>query len=111
MTNQRRLVPTQSGATPEGTSEPCRVPSRPPASTSASPVSIATDNDGVHVVEVEGGKAHLSLGALRELWNFREVLAAFTARQVKVRYKQAIVGIGWAILQPVLSAILFAVFL
>lgn len=66
--------------------------------------------DDVPVIEVEG-RGRLSLGALKELWQFREVLGAFTARQIKVRYKQASIGIGWAVLQPVLSAVLFAVFL
>jgi lipopolysaccharide transport system permease protein len=60
---------------------------------------------------VEGGPGRVSRESLRELWHFREVLYAFVARQVKVRYKQAAIGIGWSVMQPVLSAALFAVFL
>ncbi len=63
------------------------------------------------MLEIRGGPGCISLAALRELWLFREVLAAFVVRHVKVRYKQAAVGIGWAILQPVIAAALFAVFL
>jgi lipopolysaccharide transport system permease protein len=60
---------------------------------------------------IEGGSGRLTRDSLRELWHFREVLYAFVTRQVKVRYKQAAIGIGWSIVQPVLSAVLFAIFL
>lgn len=63
------------------------------------------------LLEIEGGPGRASLGALRELWSFREVVAAFVVRQVKVKYKQAAIGIGWSVIQPVASAALFAVFL
>jgi lipopolysaccharide transport system permease protein len=63
------------------------------------------------MLEVRGGPGELSTRSLQELWAFREVQWAFIARQVKVRYKQAAVGIGWAIIQPAVSAGLFAVFL
>jgi ABC-type polysaccharide/polyol phosphate export permease len=62
-------------------------------------------------IEIVGGPGRISIGALREVWEFREVLSAFVVRQIKVRYKQALVGIGWAIIQPVVAAALFAVFL
>lgn len=60
---------------------------------------------------VQGGRGALSWNTFRELWAFREVLSSFALRSVKVRYKQAAVGIGWAVLQPVLTAALFALFL
>jgi lipopolysaccharide transport system permease protein len=63
------------------------------------------------VLDVEGGPGRLSRDALRELWVFREVLWAFAVRQVKVKYKQAAIGVGWAIVQPVAAAALFALFL
>jgi lipopolysaccharide transport system permease protein len=63
------------------------------------------------VLDVEGGPGRLSREALRELWVFREVLWAFAVRQVKVKYKQAAIGVGWAIVQPVAAAALFALFL
>jgi len=65
----------------------------------------------MRVVEIRGGPQTLSKGSLVELWAFREVLWAFVVRHVKVKYKQAAVGVGWAVLQPVLSAALFALFL
>jgi lipopolysaccharide transport system permease protein len=62
------------------------------------------------VLDVTGGRGRLSRDSLRELWVFREVLWAFIVRQVKVKYKQAAVGVGWAVIQPVVSAALFALF-
>jgi lipopolysaccharide transport system permease protein len=46
---------------------------------------------------------------LRELWSYRELLIFLTWREVSVRYKQSIIGIGWAIIQPVVSMIIFTV--
>jgi lipopolysaccharide transport system permease protein len=63
------------------------------------------------VLEVTGGPGGISFESFRELWAFREVLWAFTVRQVKIRYKQMALGVGWAVLQPVLAAAIFALFL
>jgi lipopolysaccharide transport system permease protein len=62
------------------------------------------------VFEVVGGPGGISRDALRELWLFRDVMSAFALRQVKVRYKQATIGIGWAVIQPAIAAAIFAVF-
>ena len=42
-----------------------------------------------------------------ELWNHRELLYFLAWRDVKVRYKQAILGIAWAVLAPLLSVLVF----
>ncbi|GAC1365168.1 MAG: ABC transporter permease [Actinomycetota bacterium] len=63
------------------------------------------------LLEVRGGRGAVSWNSFRELWIFREVLGAFALRAIKVRYKQAAVGLGWAVIQPVLAAALFALFL
>ena len=62
-------------------------------------VNVATQERSadVPVLEVVGGPGRLSRESLHELWHFREVLWAFVLRQVKVRYKQATIGVGWAI--------------
>jgi lipopolysaccharide transport system permease protein len=44
-----------------------------------------------------------------ELWRFRELFVQFAWRDISVRYKQAVLGILWAILTPVLTAAIFAV--
>ena len=48
---------------------------------------------------------------LRDLWLYRELVFFLTWRDVKVRYKQAVLGIAWAILQPVTTMIIFSVIL
>lgn len=63
------------------------------------------------MLEVVGGPGRLTWDSFRELWHFREVQLAFVARQLKVRYKQAVVGAGWVVLQPLIAAAIFAVFL
>jgi ABC-type polysaccharide/polyol phosphate export permease len=62
-------------------------------------------------IEVVGGPGGASRDSLRELWLFREVLGAFVSRNVRVKYKQAAIGIGWSVLQPTLAAAMFALFL
>jgi lipopolysaccharide transport system permease protein len=47
---------------------------------------------------------------LRALWSFRELLFFLTWRDVKVRYKQTVLGVAWAILQPALTMAVFTVF-
>jgi hypothetical protein len=59
------------------------------------------------VISAERGAA--SLESLTELWDYREVLWAFATRLVKIKYKQAAIGIGRSILRPRCLA-LFTVF-
>lgn len=63
------------------------------------------------VYEIDARKWRPSPSNLLEVWTYRDVLLAFTIRHIKVRYKQAVIGIGWGILQPVLASLLFAIFL
>jgi lipopolysaccharide transport system permease protein len=46
---------------------------------------------------------------LRELWAYRELLFFFVWRDVKVRYKQTVLGAAWAVVQPVAAMLLFSV--
>jgi homopolymeric O-antigen transport system permease protein len=48
---------------------------------------------------------------LRELWGFRELLYFLTWRDVKVRYKQTVLGVAWAVLQPLATMMVFSLFL
>lgn len=45
-----------------------------------------------------------------ELWQFRELIYFFVWRDIKVRYKQTAIGAAWAILQPALTMLVFALF-
>jgi lipopolysaccharide transport system permease protein len=47
---------------------------------------------------------------LREFWKYRELLYFLTWRDIKVRYKQTVLGVLWAILQPVLTMVVFTIF-
>lgn len=47
---------------------------------------------------------------LKELWLYRELIYFFAWRDIKVRYKQTVLGAGWAVLQPLLAALIFTLF-
>jgi lipopolysaccharide transport system permease protein len=62
------------------------------------------------LVIIQRGSA-LGIFDLRELWAYRELLYFLTWRDLKVRYKQTVFGVAWAVLQPVLMTLIFTVFL
>lgn len=59
------------------------------------------------VIEPKGAWKALHWG---ELWQYRELLRFLTVRDIKVRYKQTVLGGLWAILQPFMSMVVFTVF-
>ncbi len=46
----------------------------------------------------------------REIWRSKELLYFIVWRDIKVRYKQTVVGIGWAIFQPFMTMVVFSIF-
>src|SRR3989344_5726491 len=44
-----------------------------------------------------------------EFWHFRELLVALTLREIKIRYKQTLLGTAWAVLQPAALAVIFSI--
>lgn len=58
------------------------------------------------VVEPHGAAA----AGIRELWASRELLYFLVWRDVKVRYKQTLVGVAWAVLQPLLAMLILTAF-
>ena len=48
-------------------------------------------------------------GMIRELWAYRELIYFMAWRDVKVRYKQTVLGVVWAVLQPLLTMVVFMV--
>ena len=54
-------------------------------------------------------KGWVSLG-VRELWQYRELLYFFIWRDIKVRYKQTVLGAAWAIIQPFFTMVVFSLF-
>jgi lipopolysaccharide transport system permease protein len=63
--------------------------------------------DEVLVIEPQG---RLAGPRLREVWAYRELLYFLVWRDVKVRYKQTVLGAAWAILQPLATAAVFTIF-
>src|SRR5215475_9234825 len=47
---------------------------------------------------------------LRDVWEARELIYFFVWRDIKVRYKQTIIGIAWAVMQPLMTMIVFSLF-
>ena len=69
----------------------------------ASPVEVQPDRD-LMIVD-----ANIPYGMfdLRELWRYRELIWIFAVRDIKVRYRQTVVGIAWTVLQPLAQMIAF----
>jgi len=61
------------------------------------------------VIVVKPSKGWISL-KLRETWQYRELLYFLTWRDIKVRYKQTVLGAAWAIIQPFFTMIVFSIF-
>ena len=61
-----------------------------------------------HVTVIEPAKGWHMLD-LRELWAYRELLWVLTMRDIKVRYKQTVLGVAWAIIQPVTTMVIFSI--
>jgi lipopolysaccharide transport system permease protein len=63
----------------------------------------------IPVIRLQSSHGWVSLG-LRELWEYRELLYFLTWRDVSVRYKQTVLGISWAIIQPLMTMVVFSLF-
>lgn len=61
------------------------------------------------LLRIEPSRGWVSL-RLREIWRYRELLYFLTWRDIKVRYKQTVLGASWAILQPFLTMVVFTLF-
>ena len=70
-------------------------PSPTPATTEKAPVPMLIIRPPKKWVPVD----------FRELWEYRELLYSFVARDVKIRYKQTALGFLWAIIQPLFSQV------
>ncbi len=55
-------------------------------------------------------KKIISWNDLKELWQYRELIYFLAWRDLKVRYKQTAIGVGWAIFQPFITMVVFSVF-
>ena len=72
--------------------------------------AIFTPHSPMHVTRIRRSRGLGRLGLL-ELWGYRDLFLLLALRDIRVRYKQAALGIGWAVIQPVaMAAILFVFF-
>jgi lipopolysaccharide transport system permease protein len=63
--------------------------------------------ESVPLFRIEPSRGWVDL-RLRELWEYRELLHFLAWRDVKVRYKQTLLGVAWAIIQPLSAMIIFS---
>jgi lipopolysaccharide transport system permease protein len=75
-----------------------RVPSGVPGFTSVEPLSPRL------IVRPRSGWQPLDL---RELWSYRELFIVLALRDIRVRYKQTLLGVAWAVIQPLFTMIIF----
>lgn len=59
------------------------------------------------VIEPSRGLANFNL---HEIWDYRDLLVFLAWRDINIRYKQTILGASWAVLQPVMTMVLFTIF-
>jgi lipopolysaccharide transport system permease protein len=70
--------------------------------------SVARVEDS-QIIRIQPSRGWSALG-LREVWIYRELLYFLVWRDVKIRYKQTVLGAAWAVLQPVLTMLVFTIF-
>jgi lipopolysaccharide transport system permease protein len=67
----------------------------------------ASDFERVRVIEPSRGWVAIDWA---EIWRYRELLYFLSWRDVKIRYRQTVLGVGWAVLQPILCMAVFSLF-
>lgn len=72
----------------------------------ASPAPLPASDEQVTIIEPRTGWHMLNW---RELWAYRELFWVLTTRDIKVRYKQTVLGASWAIIRPVMTMVIFSV--
>jgi lipopolysaccharide transport system permease protein len=71
--------------------------------------SLAVSSVDLPVVRIVSRRGWLALD-MPELWAYRELLYFFVWRDIKIRYKQTVIGAAWAVLQPILTMLVFSLF-
>ena len=73
----------------------------------STPSTVATPT--LPVTRIRPGTRAVTF-SLREIWHARELLYFLVLRDVKLRYKQTVLGIAWSVLQPFLTMVVFTIF-
>jgi lipopolysaccharide transport system permease protein len=69
----------------------------------------ATPMSALRTIRIRPARGWVPL-RVGELWEYRELLFFLVWRDIKVRYKQTVLGAGWAVLQPIASMLVFSLF-
>src|SRR5580693_1431888 len=86
-----------------------RSPDGPNLARVASETMALSPSSTPATVRIEPPRGGLEL-RLAEVWQYRELLYFFVWRDVKIRYKQTVIGVLWVVLQPVLNMLVFTLF-
>ncbi len=100
LTTKEEAGAFQSGPTPHNT-----IGTKPESSHRPSP-SLPEEP----LIIIEPSRSWRTIN-LRDLWTYRELLYFLIWRDLKVRYKQTLLGVAWVVMQPLLTTIIFTVFL
>jgi lipopolysaccharide transport system permease protein len=73
----------------------------------AEPFTVGCEPLETIVIEARKGWQALDLA---ELWRYRELLWFLAGKSIKIRYKQTLLGAAWAVIQPVLTMVVFSIF-
>jgi lipopolysaccharide transport system permease protein len=65
--------------------------------------------EDIPILRIERSRGWVSIG-LRDLWHYRELIYFFIWRDIKVRYKQTVLGGAWAVIQPLFTMLIFSIF-
>lgn len=84
------------------------LPAIPVETTAITRDAHAPPEPALTVIEPRAG---FRLADLHELWRYRELFYGLTLRELKLRYKQTILGVGWSLFQPLATVAVFVVFI
>jgi lipopolysaccharide transport system permease protein len=73
------------------------------------PDGLSAPSDDLTVTHIRPSRGWISLN-LHDLWHYRDLIYFLTWRDIKVRYKQTVLGAAWAILQPFFTMVVFSLF-
>ena len=79
------------------------------ASVTQSSVAVQVPAGAASTIRIEPPRGLIEL-RLREVWAYRELLYFFIWRDVKIRYKQTVIGLLWVVLQPLMTMGVFTIF-
>src|SRR5260221_13079790 len=81
------------------------MPTAPPSWRGGPAMTASTTRP--RTITVVDSDAHFKLSAILQLWQYRELVYALTQREIKARYRQSLLRVGWAIVHPLPFMVIF----